>query len=383
MMRRILCVLALVIGLGALAVVPAGAGPAQPAPPGRTAPVADGPYGVGLTTFTATDPARPGRTLTFDAWYPTVRGTSSGSPASLDLLVTQLALPGVRRDAQPLRGQRFPLVAFSHGSGGVRYQSWFLLEALASHGYVVVAPDHAGNTSLDTLTGTTDPFPVVARNRPRDISFAIDVVLARSANPAGLLAGTVDGSRIAVAGHSFGGFTALASAGGYQDYEPDGRVDAIIPIAAASGLLSDNELAAVDVPTLLLAGKADETVPLAAAAERPWAKISASPAWRVDLDRAGHNSFTNVCDLLAALQDAGLPPALLAFLVAAAEEGCSPALIPIAQAHALTVQYVLSFLRTTIGHDARWQHYLSPKWAERQDLPVTVLARSGSQRRAA
>ena len=63
-----------------------------------------------------------------DVWYPSDAGTSSGSPASLDLLVADIALPGVRRDADVATGQRFPLVVFS-GSGGVRFQSWFLLRA--------------------------------------------------------------------------------------------------------------------------------------------------------------------------------------------------------------------------------------------------------------
>jgi predicted dienelactone hydrolase len=381
-MRRILCALALVVAGLATSTGSAGAAPVGD-PPGRTPPEPEGPFGVGLTTFTAADPARPGRVLTMDVWYPTEPQTSSGTPAALDLLVTSLELPGVRRDADAASGERFPLVVFSHGSGGVRYQSWFLLQALASHGHVVVAPDHAGNTALDMLQGTSDPFPVVAGNRPLDVSFAIDRVLARSSDPTDPLAGTVDGSRIAVAGHSFGGFTALAVAGGYDGRAPDERVDAIIPIAAASGLLSDAELAAVDVPALLLAGESDETVPLDVAAERPWAEISSSPAWRVDVHRAGHNSFTNVCDLLDALLGAGLPPTLLAFLVASAEEGCAPSLIPIEDAHRVTMQYSLAFLRTTIGHDARWRHQLTPQWAERNDLPVTVQARPAGGDRAA
>jgi predicted dienelactone hydrolase len=381
-MRRKVCALVLVLAGVASPTGSAAGAVSIGDPPGRTPPGADGPYEVGLTTFTAADPARPGRALTMDVWYPSDAGSSSGSPASLDLLVTDIALPGVRRDADVAPGERFPLVVFSHGSGGVRFQSWFLLQALASHGYVVVAPDHAGNTSLDLLMGTSEPFPVVASNRPRDVSFAIDQMLARSSEPTDLLAGAVDGSRIAVAGHSFGGFTALAVAGGYGGLAPDERVDAIIPIAAASGALSDAELAAVDVPTLLLAGVSDETVPLDAAAERPWAEISGSPAWRVDVDRAGHNSFTNVCDLLDALVGAGLPPTLLAFLVSSAEEACAPSLIPIEDAHRLTVQYSLAFLRTTIGHDSRWQHYLAAQWAERNGLPVTVLARPAGQRRA-
>jgi predicted dienelactone hydrolase len=361
---------------------PAGADDTGGAP-GRTAPAAEGPYGVGLSTFTAADPSRAGRSLTIDVWYPTEPGTLSGSPATLDVLVTDLPLLGVRRDADVDRGERHPVVVFSHGSGGVRFQSWFLLQALASHGYVVVAPDHAGNTALDQLLGTADPFPVVAANRPRDVSFAIDEVLGRAADPSDPLAGAVDPSRIAVVGHSFGGFTALAVAGGYDGWGPDERVDAIVPKPAAAGLLSDAELRNVDVPTLLLAGTSDETVPLASAAERPWDEIEGSPSWRVDVQRGGHNSFTNVCDLYEALVDAGLPPELLAFLASSAEEGCAPQLISIDEAHRLSVQYALAFLRTTIGHDARWQRYLAPQWATRHDLPVTVLARPAGPRPAA
>jgi predicted dienelactone hydrolase len=374
-MRRALGLVAITIAVLVSAVTAAPAG--AEAPPGRTPPTAEGPYGVGLTTFTAADPARPGRSLTMDVWYPTEPGTASGSPAAIDALVAQIPLPGVRRDADVSTDRAHPLVVFSHGSGGVRFQSWFVLQALAAHGYVVVAPDHAGNTSLDAVAGTSDPFPVVAANRPRDVSFAIDVALARAADASDPLAGAIDGSRIAVAGHSFGGFTALAVAGGYDGWGPDERVDAIVPIAAASGPLTDAELQAIDVPTLLLAGTSDVTVPLASAAERPWAEIGGAPSWRVDVQAAGHNSFTNVCDIRDALAGAGLPPALLGFLEQSAQEACVPELIPVDEAHALTVQYVLAFLRTTIGHDARWRHHLSPQWADRHDLPVAVMARPG------
>jgi predicted dienelactone hydrolase len=386
-MRRAVGLVGIVIALlvSAVGAAPAGAGDriSAGAPPGRTPPTADGPYGVGLGTFAAEDPARPGRSLTMDVWYPTAPGTVSGSPAVIEALVAQIPLPGVRRDADVAADGPHPLVVFSHGSGGVRFQSWFLMQALAAHGYVVVAPDHAGNTAIDALAGTSDPLPVVAVNRPQDVSFAIDIALARAADPSDPMAGAIDASRIAVAGHSFGGFTALAVAGGFVGRAPDERVDAIVPIAAASAPLSDAELRAIDVPTLLLAGTSDETVPLASAAERPWALISGAPSWRTDVHAAGHNSFTNVCDIHAAFVDAGVAPALLAFLEGSVEEACAPELIAIDEAHSLTVQYVLAFLRTTIGHDARWRHVLSPQWAERHDLPVTVLARPGRRAHAA
>ena len=47
----------------------------------------------------------------------------------------------------------YPLIVFSHGNGGLGVQSFFLTEYLASHGYVVVCPDHTGNSLLTELPG--------------------------------------------------------------------------------------------------------------------------------------------------------------------------------------------------------------------------------------
>ena len=52
----------------------------------------------------------------------------------------------------------------------MRWQSPFLVEYLASHGFVVVAPDHTGNTIFDYDSGR---MPEVAR-RPHDIIDAAD-----------------------------------------------------------------------------------------------------------------------------------------------------------------------------------------------------------------
>jgi len=339
--------------------------PAQPDGPGR--------YAMGLSTVQMVDPARAGRTLTVDIWYPADR-RSDAPTAELDLLLTRLELPGVLADPPAVRGS-FPLVVFSHGNGGVRFQSWFLMQALASHGFVVAAPDHAGNTALDIIGGTADPIGVAANNRPRDVSFVIDQMLARDRDPASPLHRHIDERDIAVAGHSFGGFTALAAAGGFGDYRPDPRVDAIVPIAAATFGLTDQQLAAIDVPTLLIGGMSDTTVPIEPGIVHAWDLISGRPEYRVDMLSAGHNSFTNVCDIRDAYVAAGVGEPILGFVEDQADEGCAPELLPVDEAHRVTDLYVVSFLTEELQHNRRYARYLTTRYAERRDLPVELLVR--------
>lgn len=337
------------------------------------APDAPGPFAVGRVTFEVSDPARPGRTLTVDAWYPADRAAVAGrNKSEYDLVVAKVPSP-LAYDAPPVsRAGPFAMVAFSHGSGGIRFQSWFLTETLASHGFVVVAPDHDGNTAYDLLGGTTEPFDVVAHNRPLDISLVISRMLGRSATPGDAFEGRVDPRRVGVAGHSYGGFTALALAGGYGDVPPDPRVRAIVPISPASTIVSDAALASIRVPTMLVGGTADVTTPIATETVRAWDLIGARPAYRVDVRDAGHGSFTDICTIRDAVASAGLPPDLLGFLLDQAEEGCAPDLIPIGKAHRVTNLYVVSFLRRVLARDGRYQPYLTRGYAWVHRLPVDL-----------
>jgi dienelactone hydrolase len=106
---------------------------------------------------------------------------------------------------QPAVAGRWPLVVLAHGYavGPDPYAS--LCEAWAAAGYVVAAPrfpltdESVAGENLDESD---------LENQPADVAFVIDALLS----PGSPVAGVTDPARIAVAGHSDGGLTALSVA---------------------------------------------------------------------------------------------------------------------------------------------------------------------------
>ncbi|MFH0965673.1 MAG: hypothetical protein V2A58_16875 [Planctomycetota bacterium] len=122
----------------------------------------------------------------------------------------------------PREGGPFPLIIFSHGAGGSGEGAEPLSSFWASHGCVCLAPTHADSVLARRRAGETftlrDAVDVALNdetawtNRPRDISFLLDSLddLPKSLPK---LAGKIDRTRIAVAGHSFGAYTSQVIAG--------------------------------------------------------------------------------------------------------------------------------------------------------------------------
>ncbi|CAN5534154.1 hypothetical protein BH18ACT1_BH18ACT1_09220 [soil metagenome] len=384
-MRRATAVLGMVgaLVLGVVAPAPAQEASGRSAASATSSPPDElGPYEVGRTTLTLKDTARNDRTLPVDVWYPVDAEDAVDVPASeYDLLLARLRSEVAL--AEPVLSDEgpFPLVVFSHGSGGVRYQSYFLTEVLASHGFVVAAPDHVGNTTIDLLLGTPAPFGQSARDRPKDVSFVIDELLERSRTDDDPLAGAGDGDHIGVAGHSFGGYTDLAAATTSAAGPADPRVDAIVPISPASGPFSDEALAAIEVPMLVLGGTADTTTPIDPSSTRPYALAESRRRFRVDVDGAGHASFTNICDFYDTLAPVA-PANILEFLSALRDDGCGPDLVPIAEAQRLTNYYTVAFFQRFIGGELGYGRYLRPS-SRRTDAEsdVTLFARGRDEGR--
>lgn len=240
-------------------------------------PFARGPLPVGVQSLDLTDASRQ-RPLPVEVWYPAAdahRGQDLGE-ATRDNYELLPGFPAVwqeaARDAAARPGS-YPLVMFSHGFGGHRRQTTFLCAHLASHGYVVAAVDHTGNTITDIMQmmlqaqmGTPPPQTAASLRefieaRPADVIFVLDQLLA-GAVPA--VAPLIDRERIGVAGHSFGGWTTLMVA-------RDRRIRAALPLAPAGGWTSMPAQPLIDaldlnwgrdVPTLFLVAEKDTLLPL-------------------------------------------------------------------------------------------------------------------------
>ncbi len=260
--------------------------PAVPAgclPPGEAAAATKGPYAVGERTVTfvdtsrptAADPARdlpahPDRTLVTTVLYPAAAPTSQ--------VAARAEAPVV--GATPAAGS-FPLVEFSHGwtASGPEYVS--VLAQWARAGYVVAAP---------TFPLTSGPGASASDvvNQPGDVSFVITSMTALAADPTDPLSGHIAPDCTAIAGHSLGAITTLATV--YDSCCVEPRARAAISISGALLDLDGGDYRHPPaVPLLLLHGDTDATIPIGASQSAFSTLIGFR--WFVTFHGAGHVSL--------------------------------------------------------------------------------------------
>ncbi len=202
--------------------------------------------------------ARPMATI---VWYP-AGGEAREEPWSVGPFRAGRSAAGAAiRSGGPL-----PLVVMSHGTGGSAAQMAWLGEALAGRGYLVAALNHHGNTAAEG--GLLPEGFVVWWERARDVSVLLDHLLADE-----VFGSRIDPDRIAVAGFSLGGATALLVAGARIDLDRwSGHCRALpdhpacrLPPEAGRDALEAGPMALIDQITR--GGEAEETVATGSMAE--------------------------------------------------------------------------------------------------------------------
>ncbi|MCB9763581.1 MAG: hypothetical protein H6739_27685 [Alphaproteobacteria bacterium] len=267
---------------------------------------AQGPYWAGHATQAL---SWGDRTVQVHLWYPQ-QASSSFTPtpallpedASRFALLLEDAPPDCPTQAvaavsdAPAAPVEAPLVLYSHCHECLAISGATVSAFLASHGYVVVAVDHTGNTLFDALDETNLPLnDDTLALRVGDLSAALDGVLdGRVALPDGL---SIDATRIAAVGHSFGAVTVGTLA------QQDGRIAAAMAHAAPmdNPLLGDVDITTLTQPLGFLVATEDNSITeLGNELIRQNFAEAPGPAWKLELLDAGHWSLSDLCGLVDA-----------------------------------------------------------------------------------
>ena len=272
-------------------------------------PETPGPFRAGNTSVFLQDDARTlscaegPRVLLTELWYPADAGGTENTVLDFflgrwDEVVDAMGgdrdaltdLPtGSWRDA-PLAADAppMPVLVFSHGFLSTRFQNYTMAAWLASHGYLVVAPDHTCNAQValteDAVVVSTDTNPFTALDdRVADVVFLLDLL---TDHPPSLVDGRIDIAKIGLWGHSYGGVTIL------ETLKTETRPLAVMPMAAFGFPPMPDTLTA---SSLHVWGMQDAIV----GTFEPWHDEvilqMPLPRYQLDFPDTGHFAFSDLC----------------------------------------------------------------------------------------
>lgn len=273
-----------------------------------------GPYPVGTVDVVLADAARS-RDLHTQAWFPAEASAAAAATTGFayaefetepnrttyaDLLATAAPTCATRtahaaRGAAPAAGS-FPLIVVSHCHECTRFSTATVAERLASHGFVVVAVEHTGNTLWNKQAGDGLPLDTTTlATRVADVELALDAALGATSTLPPAVVAAIDRERVGVMGHSFGAVTAGMVA------QADARVDAALALAAPmeNPLLPGVTVAAIAKPLgFLLAVEDNSITELGNNLIRGNYDKATAGAWRGEVADAGHWSVSDLVGLV-------------------------------------------------------------------------------------
>jgi pimeloyl-ACP methyl ester carboxylesterase len=200
---------------------------------------------------------------------------------------------------EPAAGAPQPVVIFSHGFHGCATQSKFLMEALAAAGYLVFAPNHRDATcqggSATWMQKPEIPFtelekwnPSSYRDRGEDIRRLIDAIRTDPRYRT-----RADLSRLALAGHSLGGYTVLGLGGAWPSWKLDG-VKAVLALSPYTQPFSAQKtLGGLSAPVMYQGGTWDLGVTPTVHKAMGSYEQSSAPKYYVEFDKIGHFAWTD------------------------------------------------------------------------------------------
>ena len=366
------------------------------------APVADaGDHPVGVRSL-GTDVAPISLTVWYPALEPPIRDSSLTYAYAINMLGADstTAIATYKGDAEPgaaynLENGPFSLVILSHGFAITPSSYGWLAEHLASHGMVVVAPHHHESLDPGVLWQST-------YDRPRDVQTVLSFV-EEEAGPGGEFEGLIDTEKVAVVGHSYGGYTALSAGGArmataafkaacdsaYATEDPlvflcdalsprlsdiadaagvisvppslwpswsSPGVDAVVSMAGDAAMFGEPGLAEMTVPVLAIGGTADTDSPFQWGTQLTYDHVSSDRKIEVGLEDAAHLIFAGNCTSVRRI----LSLVSLGF--------CSDPAWGRTEAHDLVKNYVTAFLLSELTNDQAAMTALSPSLHQRNDV---------------
>lgn len=204
----------------------------------------------------------------------------------------------------PAPAAGFPLIIFSHGFTGCNTQSVFLMQALANDGYLVLAPNHkdarcgtahraAGKLPPHSEQPLGDPdkwTDATYADRRADIEALLDAALAGDS----FQGVPVDKSRVGLAGHSLGGYTALGLAGAWPSWK-DPRIKAVLALSPfCTPYVSSGALGKMNVPVMYQGGTLDLGITPFVSRPNGAYDLSSSPKYYVEFQGAAHFAWTSL-----------------------------------------------------------------------------------------
>lgn len=210
--------------------------------------------------------------------------TTTPTTPVLSVKPVVLAAPGRGDDLQvrvsaPCSGRDLPVIVFSHGFGWSMDGYAPLADYWAAHGFVVIQTTHLDSRTL-SIPSDDPRFPDIWRFRVEDLGRVLDQMDRIEASVPGL-EGRLDRSRIAAAGHSWGGQTVsmllgarlLDTDGAPGEDMSDPRIRAgvllsttgtggadLTPFAAEHFPFMSPSFAGMNTPALVVAGDHDQSL---------------------------------------------------------------------------------------------------------------------------